>query len=345
MFFVLFSDVVVHVFLFYLVMAGRPRALREIVSEILPMNAIIEEKWDIFSLVYEIQDLDRCIAWLAKRQLIANSKICANCQIPCTFQSHKHSIDGKRWHCSQCNRFSVTIRAGSFFSKSHLNLKNLIMLMYWWSQQHSNKSAAREFHVGKKSVIDWFNFMRDICTDYVNSHTHKIGGYDEDINPLIVELDETVIRKRKYHRGRVIPTNTQWLFGGIERISGECFLELVPNRRADTLLPIIEKYVNYGTYIMTDGHASYNTVSQIGNGIYSHSVVVHENNFVSPFDVIVHTQNVECLWSRLKRKFKCMHGTYSTLLASYIHEFLWRINFVKSRDAFSCIIIAEKYKV
>ena len=37
-----------------------------------------------------------------------------------------------------------------------------------------------------------------------------------------VEIDETLITKRKYHRGRIL--GQIWVFGGIERISKKKFV-------------------------------------------------------------------------------------------------------------------------
>ena len=50
-----------------------------------------------------------------------------------------------------------------------------------------------------------------------------------------VEIDESKFGKRKFNRGRVV--DDHWLFGGIERTTGECFLVEVEHRDAATLLP------------------------------------------------------------------------------------------------------------
>jgi len=43
-----------------------------------------------------------------------------------------------------------------------------------------------------------------------------------------------------------------WVFGGIERDSGKCFLIEVPDRCAATLQPLIEQYILPGSHIMSD---------------------------------------------------------------------------------------------
>ena len=58
----------------------------------------------------------------------------------------------------------------------------------------------------------------------------------------IIELDEAVITgKRKYHRGR-LTRKIYWVFGLINRETKKEYAFLVPNRRSETLFPIIQKY-------------------------------------------------------------------------------------------------------
>ena len=56
-----------------------------------------------------------------------------------------------------------------------------------------------------------------------------------------IEIDESKFGRRKYNRGRQV--DGHWVFGGIERVSGECFLVEVQQRDANTLLPLIAQYI------------------------------------------------------------------------------------------------------
>jgi len=51
------------------------------------------------------------------------------------------------------------------------------------------------------------------------------------------------------------------------------------------------------------------TTKRIRGGIYTHDVIVHQQNFVDPGDEDVHTQNVENMWMRAKRKLRRQFGT------------------------------------
>ena len=134
------------------------------------------------------------------------------------------------------------------------------------------------------------------------------------------------------------------MFGGVERESGKCFLVEVPDRRAVTLQALIEEHILPGSHIVSDGWAAYANVNQIRHGIYEHSVVVHQQNFVDPTNDQVHTQNVENMWMRAKRKLKRQFGTSRALFPSYLHEFMFRNQF-RDQDLFPnfIIAIAENY--
>ena len=75
----------------------------------------------------------------------------------------------------------------------------------------------------------------------------KIGGFGQ-----IIEIDQCQIGRRKYHRGRI--PNEIWLFGGINRHDKkQVFIEQVPDRKKNTLLPEIVKHIMDGSVIMSDG--------------------------------------------------------------------------------------------
>lgn len=111
----------------------------------------------------------------------------------------------------------------------------------------------------------------------------------------IVEIDETKIGKRKYNTGRII--RGQWVFREIKRDIKRFFVIPVPNRRAETLIPIIKQYVAPSTIIHTDKWRAYDYVCNHNN--YVHLVVNHSVNFVNPNNG-VHTQNVERLWREMR---------------------------------------------
>ena len=92
------------------------------------------------------------------------------------------------------------------------------------------------------------------------------------------------------------------VFGATERESGRCLMTEVPDRRRETLEPIIRRWIIPGSRIISDGWRSYDLPNQLDFGVYDHVVVVHQRNFVNPADETIYTQNIENTWQRAKRK-------------------------------------------
>lgn len=149
------------------------------------------------------------------------------------------------------------------------------------------------------------------------------------------------------HRGRAT-TREMWVFGMVDTSVTPSlgYMELVPQRDAATLLPIITAHVAPGTSVHTDEWSAYNGISSLP-GVAGHSTVNHSIHFVDP-STGVHTQNVESYWNRIKPKLKRMRGCHKEMLASYLDEFMWRERHGStSRQAFAnlCRDIKDQYPV
>jgi len=171
--------------------------------------------------------------------------------------------------------------------------------------------------VSDHTIVDWCNFMCEECEIWIKNNPDHIGRLDANGQPTVVEIDESKYFHRKYHRGQW--REGHWVFGEVERGTGKCFLVKVPDRKARTLEPLTVQHILPGSHIMSDGWASYANIANIQHGIYMHSVVIHEQHFVDPNDLDIHTQTVENLWMRAKRKLRRQYGTSRELFPSYLH--------------------------
>ncbi|GAB1610125.1 hypothetical protein Ahia01_001298500 [Argonauta hians] len=204
-----------------------------------------------------------------------------------------------KWICNRTYcKGSSAIRSGSFFENSLLKLWQIMLLSIFWAFSAGCGGGCtydvimKETGVkSKRTLVDWFAFFRDIAVECFALHPRRIGGPG-----LIVEIDESLFVRRKYHRGRTVAN--QWVFGGFCRTSKKGFLVAVPDRTSDTLLPLIKQYIRPGSIIFSDMWAAYN---------YIHQAVNHKRNFVDPVTG-VHTNGAEGMWSNAKRKMKSMNG-------------------------------------
>lgn len=310
-------------------MAGRPKAPTSIVdpADILTTKQMLDEQWTMVALGLQINETNRCVQWLAERKLIKNAVQCDNCNKPASLISRKRTKDGKEWRCSQCS-FICSVRKGSFFHRSHLSLHQIIILIYCWANDLPQNIAAHEADTRASTVVEWFNFCRGECIQWLQRNPVEVGGFEEDGQPIVVEVSS------KQHR------QGHWIFGGIERRNGKCFLVEVPDHTTETLEETILNYILPGSHIMSDGGTSYSNLENLDGGIFMHSIVC------DPYDVEVHVRNAENMWLRAQRKLIKQCGTSRTLFPTYLQEFTWRSAF-HDQDIFEqfLVCIAENYVV
>ncbi|KAI1693171.1 ISXO2-like transposase domain-containing protein [Ditylenchus destructor] len=181
------------------------------------------------------------------------------------------------------------------------------------------------------NMANWKAMCREIPLMYFIANPIKIGGQG-----VIVELDETFISHNKYWRGRNLDletgrTNT-CVFGGIERGTKKMFLVPVPDVTKETLWHYIDKYVEKGSYIMTDGLRSYGGLDNWDVKNFQHDVVLHKYYFVDPENPWIHTNSIESTWQKFKHEqIKNKYGTKEELFTSYIDEFIWKRQFKENR--------------
>ena len=180
-------------------------------------------------------------------------------------------------------------------------------------------------------MVDWTNFIRDVCAENTRRQQAQLGGFDNAGQPIIVEIDESYFYSRKYHRGRI--ENGLWVFVAVERESGRCMLQVVRSRTAPTLLPLIQQWCIPGRHVMSDGWAAYQNIAQLNGGVYLHDAVIHQQNFDDPLRPEVHTQNIENLWMRDKRKLRRQFGTTRALFST--EELMWKPSAYSTRTVSS----------
>ena len=63
----------------------------------------------------------------------------------------------------------LSVRDGSFWSKSKIELSVLLKMTWHWSQKRPPGIEELKAAVGIKSdhtIVDWFNFLRDVTQDW-----------------------------------------------------------------------------------------------------------------------------------------------------------------------------------
>lgn len=153
-----------------------------------------------------------------------------------------------------------------------MQLKDLALLLYLFAldipQYEVEKFAP---YLAHSTVCDWYKKFRQICDYYIQDIS--LGSEVE----TIVEIDESVFgKKQKYNRGK--KCNRVWVFGLYESSTLKSYFEVIPNRKNETLLPIIQKVVQTNATIFHDDWAGYRRLEDMG---YKHGTVCHKKEFKS----------------------------------------------------------------
>ncbi|KAH7832618.1 putative ISXO2-like transposase domain [Monocercomonoides exilis] len=100
---------------------------------------------------------------------------------------------------------------------------------------------------------------------------------------------------------------------------------VVPNRKKETLIPIIQKYVKVGTLNISHEWRAYSSLETLG---YKHQIVCHKRRFRDP-ETGAYTNTIEGLWQHLRCTFP-RFGTRIRLMHDYHSLFLVKSTFNKT---------------
>ena len=279
-----------------------------------------------------LQSAEKMIQFCQEKNLIGKIKSCRACKHPCNLKKMRKSY---AWRCqnTKCRTWTA-LREGTFFSRSKLGIDQILKFLYLWSHEMASvKNIRRECGINSAHTLtEWKNLMRDICAEYFLRNPQQIGGPGHT-----VKVGESLFNKRKHNVGKAL--QPLWIFGGYDPAEKESFLVTVSNKNAETLLPLIKKYILPGTTVVSDCWRAY---SGIGGEGYEHKTVNHKLHFIDPTTKAT-TNHVERMWKEVKQRNKIECETNRALIDSYLAEFMWRQKFKK--DPFTSLLkqIAEYY--
>jgi transposase-like protein/ribosomal protein L37AE/L43A len=265
---------------------------------------------------YTIKDFDKqyptddaCLEKLFKARY-PNGVYCEKCG---KVTKHYRRNGTKVYACEFCGR-GVSPTTNTIFHKSPTPLRSWFHAMFLMTATKTGISAKqlqRELGVTYKTAWRIFTQIRKIM--------------NENVNPLTgqVEIDETYMGgKKEGKRGRGA-SGKSIVMGMVER-DGKAIAKVIPDVKAKTLLPMIEKRVakEGKTVVYTDELPSYNKVEKLG---YAHEIVQHcAKQYVRG---IAHVNTVEALWSTIKRGIDGVnHHVSPFYLQSYLDAYIYRYN-------------------
>ena len=210
--------------------------------------------------LYKEASLDNpqaCLRWCMRQGMVFAAMKC-----------HRHRADRElkfwsdrvSWWCGSC-RDAKPVFTGSVFAESRLPMSKLLLLAFSFAHYYDYETAQQtcvfsstDTQPSSATIADWYGTFRDVLVDHAHEQVQsgcKIGGPGR-----IVQVDEALIGRRKYNRGRVVPGT--WVVGLVDD-QGDMRLEICPVRNNEALTDIIARHVHRGSDIQTDCWRGYST--------------------------------------------------------------------------------------
>ncbi len=195
------------------------------------------------------------------------------------------------WRCNKSNcEIERSVRSDCcFFAfkrldgklRSSLSLREIMEIVYLFLNTSPNKVELRK-NTGRSSssIIDWCSLCREVCIYSIENSPKLISTSEAP-----VQIDELSFGgRRKYNKGRILRGDIEFLgsnkhgrsrYNYVNRLSGPSVLGIyqskenvrfivIPDRSANTLVPLIKKYVAAGSTIVTDEWAAYRQLRNVG---------------------------------------------------------------------------------
>lgn len=226
------------------------------------------------------------------------------------------------FQCRKCRR-DISATAGTTFGGSRIPLRLWFQALWLVVSQKNGVSAqglARALGI-RREKTGW-QLLRRIRSAMVRTGRERLSG--------TVEVDEVFLGGVKPgKRGRGAAGKILILIAVEDKGKsgfGRIRIRIIPNAKAETLIPAIKTMIEPGSVIRTDKHASYPAVTKQG---YRHTAIDRESAVGEDPTPLVHR-----VASLLKRWLLGTHqgSVRETHIASYLEEFVFRFNRRTSRS-------------
>lgn len=183
-------------------------------------------------------------------------------------------------------KWSVT--KDTWFFGSHLTVRQNFMLIYFWIRGDNISEAAENLKLSKTTVMDYYQFCREVCFVIVSNRTKPIGGPDHILVINEFQIDRVVSAQKR----RVC------FLEGFDKTTNDCFLIEIQKTDVETIVPLLRKFVRVGSTVIT---SSWESFSKLDNEHLLNALWDHPIQFVQLDNFEVKSSKVKCMWRSAKR--------------------------------------------
>ena len=273
-------------------------------------------------------DEESCIRYLEK--LRWENKVVS----PFDSTSTVYKCANGKYKCRNSGKY-FDVKTRTVFASTKMPLRYWIFAIFLFMSHKRGVSScqlARDLGITQKTAWNMLHKIREFMKSMNNK---PISGE--------VEIDEAFVggKNKNRHKDKKVAKcqgrsfkDIVPVFGMIQR-GGHVTAMVVPDTKASTLKPIIQKYIEKDSNVFTDGweysglERDYSQFSvDHGRSFYGERVVGADGEIIN-----VNTNSIENVWSHFKRM---VFGTYYKVskkhLQRYVDEFVFRFNTRKYSD-------------
>jgi len=194
-----------------------------------------------------------------------------------------------------------------------LNKNTQERLLEFFVLEVTARSAADILKIEHNSAALFYKKIRQVIAHYLQNESNEMfDGY--------IELDESYFGgARKGKRGRGAAGKVA-VFGILKR-QGKVYTVVVPDTKANTLIPIISSKIKPDSVVYTDSWRSYNALDV---SRFHHERINHSTDFAKGKN---HINGIENFWSQAKRILRKYNGIHKASFPLFLKECEFRFNY------------------
>ena len=82
----------------------------------------------------------------------------------------------KIWRCPRHKSEKCSEQKGSYFEHSRLCYVKIVQLLYSWANKDGVQRTVEHTGLASETVVQWFQYIHDICSHYLTNNRFQIGG-------------------------------------------------------------------------------------------------------------------------------------------------------------------------
>ncbi|CAI6365398.1 unnamed protein product [Macrosiphum euphorbiae] len=142
-----------------------------------------------------VSNSDTGISFLQQHNIVKVSEVCEN--------GHIMFIKGSRWRCQKRScRKEKGLRINNWLTGSRLPIHTIVHFIYYWAREMSSVTfCKRELNMGQNAVVDWSNYLREVCVTeiFLNHIWQSLCGEHVSENKTHLKLSSKIFLNSGLH--------------------------------------------------------------------------------------------------------------------------------------------------